>query len=99
MAAVAADYNQIHIVVIGKPVHFLGGLADDHMLALNGNSEIFADDSQTLLRLLLQLVLDLGKVHRDVTAVGKRQWLLYMNKAQLALTVAKQGLDSLDHLL
>lgn len=89
MATVAADYNQIYVIVIGKPVHFLGGLADDHMLVLGVDTQRRADNRQTLLRLLLQLILNLGKIHRNIAAVGKRQRLLYVDKAHLAPTVTK----------
>ena len=83
----AAQNDQICADVFGRGVNFYFRLAQQQMLALLVNAQPIGEARQLLFGLLMNFILNAGKIHGYVTAVGKTQWLAAFFKFSVLLAL------------
>ena len=80
-------------------MHLLGRVAEYNMLVLRRYIQLLCQCGQALGGLLLQLVLHIGKIYRNIATVSEGQWLENMAQRDLCVAPVKKQLDAIYHLL
>jgi len=83
VAAMAANHNKVGANLGRQVVNFGFGTAEDQMLVFGCDIQGFRKLREMTFGRLLDLVLDGGQIHRDVSAIGKTQGFDDMQAANL----------------
>ena len=80
MTSVAAHDDQVGLKVCRLGVYLHLRFAEDDMLMLRINIVCFRQSQHLLASLLVYLFLYSREIHRNITAIGKAEWLDNMNQ-------------------
>ena len=91
IAPVASHHDQVSPQLFGGGVNFNFGTAEYDMLVLFIDVVGFCKTLQLLGCLLMDFILDSGKIHGDITAVSKAEGLYNVDEMQFCAVVADDG--------
>ena len=98
MTPVAADNNEVCLEFLCLGMDFYLGPAHYNVPMGLVDAAVFGEAFQLLAGLLVNFILDAGKIHRDVAAVGEAEGLYHMNDVQLRRGTAGNSAGSLHDL-
>lgn len=98
MPTMTADHNQVRFYLIGKGMNFSFRASEDEMLVFGRNAKGFGKFFEMCPGSFLNLFLDRGQIHWDVTTISKAQRFDDVGTTQFRATRRSQRARTLRHM-